>query len=503
MKAKKIAILGYGSQGHAHALNLHDSGYDVRVGLRLESSSVPKAEEAGLRVLSIADACEEADVIMVLVPDTEQKRPTTPSIAPHLTAGKCLLFAHGFNIRFNLINPPSDVDVAMVAPKGPGHLVRRTYLEGGGVPSLIAVYQDATGHAHDIALAYADGIGATRAGVLETTFAEETETDLFGEQVVLCGGVTALVRAGYETLVEAGYQPESAYFECLHELKLIVDLMYEEGITGMRFSVSDTAEYGDLTRGSRVINETGQGRDEEDPDRDPRRHLRRRVDPGERDRPSALPRTARSRQESPDREDRYEAARDDALRLGRQAKGLRNLGWRHRSVIVARPSRSHDGGESEGASEATRGRCAEPAHSRHRTTEVRGALTGLATRSIRTTPCPRQSRECQQLCRVHLQGPLTGERMARCAGASVAVILRVWRSLKDVGPRFGDDAFVHVRPRDALNDLHVITRTTSTAGEYELANPWRRDRRSARESLFHHRTSIASCRQRHPRGPEA
>ncbi len=178
-----------------------------------------------------------------------------PEIAPHLSAGKCLLFAHGFNIRFNLINPPADVDVAMVAPKGPGHLVRRTYVEGGGVPSLIAVHQDATGHAHEIALAYAHGIGATRAGVLETTFTEETETDLFGEQAVLCGGVTALVRAGYETLVEAGYQPESAYFECLHELKLIVDLMYEEGITGMRFSVSDTAEYGDLTRGPRIIND--------------------------------------------------------------------------------------------------------------------------------------------------------------------------------------------------------------------------------------------------------
>ncbi len=255
LRTKRIAILGYGSQGHAHALNLHDGGYDVRVGLRGESSSVHKAEEAGLRVLSIADACAEADVIMVLLPDTEQKRAYDGAIAPNLAPGKCLLFAHGFNIRFGLINPPEDVDVAMVAPKGPGHLVRRTFVEGGGVPSLVAVHQDATGHAHEIALAYAHAIGATRAGVLETTFAEETETDLFGEQVVLCGGVTALVRAGYETLVEAGYQPESAYFECLHELKLIVDLMYEEGITGMRFSVSDTAEYGDLTRGSRVINQ--------------------------------------------------------------------------------------------------------------------------------------------------------------------------------------------------------------------------------------------------------
>jgi ketol-acid reductoisomerase len=256
LKAKKIAILGYGSQGHAHALNLRDSGFDVRVGLRPESSSILKAEEAGLRVLGIADAAAEADVIMMLLPDTEQKRIYDVEVAPHLTKGKMLMFAHGFNIRFGLISPPEDVDVTMVAPKGPGHLVRRTYVEGGGVPALIAVHHDATGQAHDLALAYAHGIGATRAGVLETTFTEETETDLFGEQAVLCGGVSALVTAGYETLVEAGYQPESAYFECLHELKLIVDLMYEEGITGMRFSVSDTAEYGDLTRGPRIITES-------------------------------------------------------------------------------------------------------------------------------------------------------------------------------------------------------------------------------------------------------
>ncbi len=250
---RRIAILGYGSQGHAHALNLRDSGYDVRVGLRPESSSVHKAEEAGLRVRGIAEAVAEADVVMVLLPDTEQKAIYDRDIAPHLAAGDTLMFAHGFNIRFARIAPPADVDVTMVAPKGPGHLVRRTYVEGGGVPSLIAVHQDATGQAHALALAYAHGIGATRAGVLETTFTEETETDLFGEQAVLCGGVSALVTAGYETLVEAGYQPESAYFECLHELKLIVDLMYEEGITGMRYSVSDTAEYGDLTRGPRII----------------------------------------------------------------------------------------------------------------------------------------------------------------------------------------------------------------------------------------------------------
>ncbi len=255
LKDQKIAVLGYGSQGHAHALNLMDSGYDVRVGLRENSSSIAKAEEAGLRVMTIGEAAREADVIMILLPDTEQKHIYESDIAPNLQAGKTLLFAHGFNIRFDLISPPADVDVAMVAPKGPGHLVRRTYVEGGGVPALIAVHQDFSGHAKELALAYAHAIGATRAGVLETTFTEETETDLFGEQAVLCGGVTALVRAGYETLVEAGYQPESAYFECLHELKLIVDLMYEEGITGMRYSISDTAEYGDLTRGSRIIND--------------------------------------------------------------------------------------------------------------------------------------------------------------------------------------------------------------------------------------------------------
>jgi ketol-acid reductoisomerase len=254
LKDKKIAVLGYGSQGHAHALNLHESGYNVVVGLRQDSSSVAKAEAAGLKVMSIADASTWADIIMILVPDTEQKKTYDNEIAPGLEAGNLILFAHGFNIRFDLINPPANVDVAMVAPKGPGHLVRRTYSEGGGVPALVAVHQDATGNAHALALAYADGIGATRAGVLETTFTEETETDLFGEQAVLCGGVSALVKAGYETLVEAGYQPESAYFECLHELKLIVDLMYEEGITGMRYSVSDTAEWGDLVSGPRVIN---------------------------------------------------------------------------------------------------------------------------------------------------------------------------------------------------------------------------------------------------------
>jgi ketol-acid reductoisomerase len=253
VRSRKVAVIGYGSQGHAHALNLHDSGIDVRVGLRPESSSRAKAEAAGLRVAGVAEAAAEADLIMILLPDTEQAAVYQAEIAPHLAKGDAVFFAHGFNIRFGLITPPPGVDVAMVAPKGPGHLVRRTYTEGGGVPSLIAVSADASGQAMALALSYADALGATRAGVLETTFAEETETDLFGEQVVLCGGLTALVMAGFETLVEAGYQPESAYFECLHELKLIVDLMYEQGIAGMRFSVSDTAEYGDLTRGPQLV----------------------------------------------------------------------------------------------------------------------------------------------------------------------------------------------------------------------------------------------------------
>jgi ketol-acid reductoisomerase len=252
---RKVAILGYGSQGHAHAQNLMESGVDVRVALREGSASRTKAQEAGLRVMSLGDAAAEADVIMVLLPDTEQKAAYEESIAPNLNDGDMLMFAHGFNIRFGQIVPPPGVDVTMVAPKGPGHLVRRTYTEGGGVPTLIAVHHDATGKARDLALSYAHAIGATRAGVLDTTFDEETETDLFGEQVVLCGGLTALVTAGFETLVAAGYQPESAYFECLHELKLIVDLMYEQGIAGMRYSISDTAEYGDMTRGPRVIND--------------------------------------------------------------------------------------------------------------------------------------------------------------------------------------------------------------------------------------------------------
>ena len=250
---RKVAALGYGSQGHAHALNLKESGIDVCIGLREGSSSKAKAEAAGLTVKSLDQASADADLIMILLPDTEQRDVYEQHIAPNLNAGDALFFAHGFNIRFDQIVPPADVDVAMVAPKGPGHLVRRTYTEGGGVPALIAVHQDATGNARGLAMAYADAIGGTRAGVLETTFPEETETDLFGEQVVLCGGLTELIKAGFETLVEAGYQPEAAYFECLHEVKLIVDLIYEEGIEGMRYSISDTAEYGDLTRGPRII----------------------------------------------------------------------------------------------------------------------------------------------------------------------------------------------------------------------------------------------------------
>ena len=253
IQAKRVAILGFGSQGHAHALNLHDSGVQVRVGLPEGSRSRAKARRAGLTVCSPAEACGWADVIVVLVPDTAQPSLYTRDIAPSLTPGKLLMFAHGFNIRFGTIAPPSGVDVAMVAPKSPGHRVRELYIEGGGTPALLAVHQDATGRARALALSYAKAIGTTRAGVIETTFAEETETDLFGEQAVLCGGVSALVKAGFETLVDAGYQPEVAYFECLHELKLIVDLMYRGGLNYMRYSVSDTAEHGDYTGGPRII----------------------------------------------------------------------------------------------------------------------------------------------------------------------------------------------------------------------------------------------------------
>jgi len=255
IRAKRVAVIGYGSQGHAHSLNLKDSGVDVRVGLAEGSRSKAKAEAAGLTVTSVAEAAAWADVIMLLAPDTKQPKIYTDSVAPHLTAGKVLMFGHGFNIRYNTITPPADVDVTMIAPKAPGHRVREVFTEGGGTPALLAVHQDASGNAKALALSYAKALGVTRAGVIETTFAEETETDLFGEQAVLCGGVSALVKAGFETLVKAGYQPEVAYFECLHELKLIVDLMYRGGLNYMRYSVSDTAEHGDYTGGPRLITE--------------------------------------------------------------------------------------------------------------------------------------------------------------------------------------------------------------------------------------------------------
>ncbi|WP_040196303.1 ketol-acid reductoisomerase [Candidatus Soleaferrea massiliensis] len=255
LDGKKVAIIGYGSQGHAHALNLHESGVDVIVGLYEGSKSWAKAEKAGLKVATAFDAAKEADIIMILINDEKQADLYKQSIEPNLSAGKALAFAHGFNIHFGQIVPPKDVDVFMVAPKGPGHTVRSEYVEGKGVPCLVAVHQDATGRALDVALAYAAGIGGSRAGVLETTFRQETETDLFGEQAVLCGGVTALMQAGFETLVEAGYAPENAYFECIHEMKLIVDLIYQGGFSKMRYSISDTAEYGDYEIGKRIITE--------------------------------------------------------------------------------------------------------------------------------------------------------------------------------------------------------------------------------------------------------
>jgi ketol-acid reductoisomerase len=253
LDGKTVAILGFGSQGHAHALNLKDSGVNVVVGLRPDSSSVQKAKDQGLEVLPIGEAAAKGDIVMILLPDEKQGEIWREEISEGISKGDLLMFAHGFSIHFGEVEPPPDVDVAMVAPKGPGHLVRRQFTEGSGVPGLLAVANDASGDAKGLALAYAKGIGCTRGGVIETTFREETETDLFGEQAVLCGGVTELVRAGYETLVDAGYDPRLAYFECLHELKLIVDLMYEKGITGMRYSISNTAEYGDLTRGKRII----------------------------------------------------------------------------------------------------------------------------------------------------------------------------------------------------------------------------------------------------------
>jgi ketol-acid reductoisomerase len=253
IQGRKVAVLGYGSQGHAHALSLRDSGVDVRVGLPEGSKSRAKAEEEGLRVVTSAEACAEADVIMILTPDPVQRKVWAEAVAPNLKDGDAVFFGHGLNIRFDLVKPPANVDVCMVAPKGPGHLVRRQFVEGKGVPCIIAVEQDATGKAWDLVKSYAKGIGGTRAGIIKTTFTEETETDLFGEQVVLCGGLSHLIMAGFETLIEAGYQPEVAYFECLHEVKLIVDLMYEGGISKMRWSISETAEWGDYVSGPRIV----------------------------------------------------------------------------------------------------------------------------------------------------------------------------------------------------------------------------------------------------------
>jgi ketol-acid reductoisomerase len=260
IQGKKVAIIGYGSQGHAHALNLRDSGVSVRVGLQPGSASLAKAQKEGLVVNTPAEAAAWADVIMMLTPDTKQPKIYRDSIAPHLSAGKTLMFAHGFNIRFGTIKPPANVDVSMIAPKAPGHRVREVFTEGGGTPALLAVEQDASGQARQLALSYAKAMGCTRAGVLETTFTEETETDLFGEQAVLCGGVSELIKAGFDTLVAAGYQPEVAYFECMHELKLIVDLIYRGGLSYMRYSISDTAEQGDYSAGPRII--TAQTREE-------------------------------------------------------------------------------------------------------------------------------------------------------------------------------------------------------------------------------------------------
>ena len=344
LRDKTVAVIGYGSQGHGHALNLKDSGIDVIVGLREGSSSIEKAESQGLKVLPIAEAAAAADVVMLLAPDTEQKAIYDEHIAANLEPGNALAFAHGFNVRYGRIAAPEGVDVIMIAPKGPGHLVRRTYTEGGGVPTLIAVEQDATGHAKQLALAYADAIGGTRAGVIETTFPEETETDLFGEQVVLCGGLTALVQAGFETLIDAGYAPEMAYFECLHEVKLIVDLMYEEGIAGMRYSISDTGRVRRPHPRPADRHRRDARRDAAHPRRDPGRSLRRRVDRRERVRPAQLQAPPAGGQGPPDRAGRVAPAGDDAVDQRRQDQGRR--GQRRRQLTTATAGRQPDSGRS-------------------------------------------------------------------------------------------------------------------------------------------------------------
>ena len=324
LEGQRVAVIGYGSQGEAHARNLHESGVDVVVGLRPDSASAARAREAGLRVTDAASAAAEANVVMVLVPDTAAPGVYHSEIEPGLRDGTLLMFAHGFNIHFGTIDPPGGVDVGMVAPKGPGHLVRRLYEAGGGVPALFAVYRDASGTARQRTLAYAHGLGATRAGVLETTFAEETETDLFGEQAVLCGGVTSLVTAGFETLVEAGYQPELAYFETMHELKLIVDLMYQGGLAYMRYSISDTAEFGDYVSGPRIVNEAHQERDAPDPGRDPRRHVRTPLDRRGREGRSRVQAAPCRGRTGPDRGGRIRAAQPHGVH--RSEAGARRLG---------------------------------------------------------------------------------------------------------------------------------------------------------------------------------
>jgi ketol-acid reductoisomerase len=313
LKNKTVAIIGYGSQGHAHSLNLRDSGANVVVGLHKGSKSAAKAEAAGLKVLSTADAAKAADVVMILVPDHIQGDLYAAEIAPHMTKGKTLMFAHGFNVHFGQIQAPADVDVSMIAPKAPGHRVRELFTEGVGVPALVAVHQNPSGKATENALAYALALGCLKAGVIETTFKEETESDLFGEQSVLCGGASELIRAGFETLVAAGYAPEIAYFECLHELKLIVDLIYEGGLSYMRYSVSDTAEYGDYTRGPRIVNQQTRDEMRKISVGNSVRPIRARMDCRKQNRPPQVPAHARSRPRFSDREGRQRAARDDAV----------------------------------------------------------------------------------------------------------------------------------------------------------------------------------------------
>ena len=317
LDGKTVAIVGYGSQGHAHALNLKESGVDVVVGLYEGSSSKEKAEAEGLRVELVADAARESDVIMMLIPDHTMAVVYKESVEPHLSSGKTLMFAHGFNIHYETIVPPSAVDVSMVAPKAPGHRMREVFTRGSGVPGLLAIHQDASGMAHDIGLAYARGVGCTRAGVLDTTFKEETETDLFGEQSVLCGGVTALIKAAFETLVEAGYQPESAYFECMHELKLIVDLLYQGGMEYMRYSVSDTAEYGDYSPRPGGGRRARQGEHETGAGGGPGWQLRPRVDRGERRGPPSFQQAPQGKRGASHRERGQGPAWDDVVPQGR------------------------------------------------------------------------------------------------------------------------------------------------------------------------------------------